>query len=198
MGLNLEYADGQTPLDDDEKEGLLIGHISTHRELDEFEQQNIEKAILWTMRRKFKTADILTEIFIKDLHRKMYDNVWKWAGEFRNTNKNIGVDKLQIPVALRNLLDDCAWWIDNKSFIEDEIAIRCKYRVVSIHCFANGNGRHSRLLADIIAEHVFKRPAFSWGGATFVKEDDQRKEYLKAIKAADKGDFDSLLNFARS
>src|SRR5437762_852020 len=134
MGLDLEYVYGQTPLDDDEKEGLLIKSISTRRELDEFEQQNIEKAVLWSLKRKFKPTDILTEFFIKDLHRKMYADVWKWAGEFRNTNKNIGVDKLLIPVQLRNLLDDCLYWIENKSFSEDEIALRCKHRIVSIHC----------------------------------------------------------------
>ena len=197
MGLDLEYVYGQTPLDDDEKEGLLIKSISTRRELDEFEQQNIEKAVLWSLKRKFKPTDILTEFFIKDLHRKMYADVWKWAGEFRNTNKNIGVDKLLIPVQLRNLLDDCLYWIENKSFSEDEIALRCKHRIVSIHCFPNGNGRHSRLLADIIAEQVFKKAVFSWGGNK-AKHTNARLDYLKAVKAADTGDYTLLINFARS
>src|ERR1700750_2035637 len=106
MGLDLEYGEGQTPLDDDEKEGLLIPTIATRGELDEFEQQNIEQAILWTLKRTFKPQAILKEEFIKNVHKRMYGDVWAWAGEFRKTNKNIGVDKWQIPTDLRNLLDD--------------------------------------------------------------------------------------------
>jgi Fic-DOC domain mobile mystery protein B len=198
MGLDLDFADGQTPLDEDEKEGLLIKTITTRGELDEFEQLNIEKAIVWTLKRKFKTADILTESFIKDLHQRMYGDVWKWAGEFRKTDKNIGVDKLQIGIELRKILDDCMFWIEKKSFNEDEIAVRFKHRIVSIHCFANGNGRHSRLIADIIIEHVFKKPVFSWGASNLIKPDNVRKEYLKAVKAADTGNYDLLLTFARA
>jgi Fic-DOC domain mobile mystery protein B len=197
MGLVLDYTDGQTPLEEDEKEGLLIKTISTRGELDEFEQQNIEKAVLWTMKRKFKSVDILSESFIRELHRKMYADVWKWAGEFRKTNKNIGVDKLEISVELRKLIDDCIFWIDKKSFDDDEIAVRFKHRIVSIHCFANGNGRHSRLIADIISEHIFKKPVFSWGAANLVKQGDARKAYLKAVKAANIGNYELLLAFAR-
>ena len=196
MGLDLEYTDGQTPLDEDEKEGLLIKTIGNRGELNEFEQLNIEKAVLWTLKRKFKADNILSEAFIKQLHRKMYSDVWKWAGEFRKTNKNIGVDKLQISVALRTLIDDCKFWIANKPFSEDEIAIRFKHRLVSIHCFTNGNGRHSRLMADIIAEQIFKRPVFSWGAAD-KSNDDVRKKYLTAVRAADGGEFGLLVGFAR-
>ena len=195
MGLDLDYIDGQTPLGEEEKEGLLIKTISTHEDLDEFEQLNIEKAVLWTMKRKFKPDTILNEAFIKDLHRRMYGDVWKWAGEFRKTNKNIGVDKLQIAVELRTLIDDCKFWIGNNSFSPDEIAIRFKHRLVSIHCFTNGNGRHSRLMADIIAEQIFKQPVFSWGAGS--NNEDLRSTYLKAVRAADGGDYDLLIGFAR-
>jgi Fic-DOC domain mobile mystery protein B len=195
MGLDLEYTDGQTPLDEDEKDGLLIKTIATRGDLDEFEQLNIEKAVLWTMKRKFKADAILSEAFIKDLHRRMYGDVWKWAGEFRKTNKNIGVDKLQIAVELRTLIDDCKFWIENKSFKPDEIAIRFKHRLVSIHCFTNGNGRHSRLMADIIAEQIFKQPVFSWGAGN--SNEDLRSTYLKAVRASDGGDYGLLMGFAR-
>jgi Fic-DOC domain mobile mystery protein B len=195
MGLDLDYTDGQTPLDEDEKEGLLIKTIATRADLDEFEQLNIEKAVLWTMKKKFKPDTILSEIFIKDLHRRMYGDVWKWAGAFRKTNKNIGIDKLQIAVELRTLLDDCKFWIENKSFNPDEIAIRFKHRLVSIHCFTNGNGRHSRLIADIIAEQIFKQPVFNWGAGN--SNEDLRKEYLKAVRAADGGVYSLLVEFAR-
>jgi Fic-DOC domain mobile mystery protein B len=195
MGLDLEYTDGQTPLDEDEKDGLLIKTIATRGDLDEFEQLNIEKAVLWTMKRKFKSETVLSETFIKDLHRRMYGDVWKWAGEFRKTNKNIGVDKLQIAVELRTLIDDCKFWIANNSFKPDEIAIRFKHRLVSIHCFTNGNGRHSRLMADIIAEQIFKHPVFNWGAGN--NNEDLRSTYLKAVRASDGGDYGLLMGFAR-
>ncbi len=198
MGLNLDYTDGQTPLDEDEKEGLLVKTVTTRGELDEFEQLNIEKAVLWTMKKKFKPDNILNEAFVKELHRRMYSDVWRWAGEFRKTNKNLGVDKLQIPIELRALLDDCKYWIAHKIFNDDETAVRFKHRIVSIHCFVNGNGRHSRLMADVIAENIFKQPAFSWGAASLYKHDKIRSAYLKAIKKADGGNFAELIKFARS
>lgn len=198
MGLDLEYADGQTPLDEDEKEGLLIPTISTRGELDEFEQQNIEQAIQWVMLQSFKSERIFTEDFILLVHKKMYDNVWAWAGIFRNTNKNLGTDKWQIRTALKCLIDDVKYWKENNVYAADELAIRFKHRIVSIHCFPNGNGRHSRLMADIIIEKIFKQPVFSWGAANYSKSDDSRANYLSAIKAADRGDYSLLLSFARS
>ncbi len=198
MGLNLTYDDGQTPLDDDEKEGLLIKSISTRGELDEFEQQNIEDAIQWSLTRKFKPAQILSESFIKDLHKKMYGRVWCWASEYRKTNKNIGVDKIEISIALRSLIDDAKYWLEHNVYEPDEFAIRFKHRLVSIHCFPNGNGRHSRMIADIIIEKIYNQPVFSWGGTRISEDTDIRAQYLKAIRNADKGDFDLLLKFARS
>lgn len=198
MGLNLTYDDGQTPLEVDEKESLLIKSISTRGELDEFEQQNIEDAIQWSLTRKFKPPQILSESFIKDLHKKMYGSVWRWAGEYRKTNKNIGVDKLEISIALRSLIDDAKYWLENNVYEPDEFAIRFKHRLVSIHCFPNGNGRHSRMIADIIIEKIYKQPVFSWGGTSISEDTDIIAQYLKAIRNADKGNFDLLLKFARS
>jgi Fic-DOC domain mobile mystery protein B len=198
MGLDLAYADGQTPLDEDEKEGLLIPTISTRGELDEFEQQNIEQAIQWVMQQSFKPERIFKEDFILLVHKKMYDNVWAWAGIFRSTNKNLGTDKWQIRTALKCLIDDVKFWKENNVYAADELAIRFKHRIVSIHCFPNGNGRHSRLMADIIIEKIFKQPVFSWGAANYSQSDGLRAKYLSAIKAADKGDYSLLLSFARS
>ena len=198
MGLDLDYIDGQTPLDEDEKEGLLIKTIATRGELDEFEQQNIEQAVLWTLSRSFKADAVFTEDFLRALHKRMYSNVWAWAGEFRKTNKNIGVDKWQIPTDLRTLLDDTKFWYANNTYSPDELTIRFKHRLVSIHCFPNGNGRHSRLMADIVIEKIFKQPVYTWGAANLVKQGDTRMDYLNAIKAADKGDIQPLIKFARA
>jgi len=198
MGLDYELVDGQTPLDEEEKEGLRIATITTRGELDEFEQQNIERAIKWIMGRKFKAELILSEDFVKRLHEKMYGEVWAWAGEFRKTNKNIGVDKYQVPTELRKLLDDCKLWIENGTYPPDEIAIRFKHRIVQIHCFSNGNGRHSRMMGDLIIEKIFGKPIFSWGAnSDLTKVGGARAEYLKAVKAADVNDFANLLEFAR-
>jgi Fic-DOC domain mobile mystery protein B len=200
MGLEIPYEEGQTPLDEEEKDGLLITSITTRGELDEFEQRNIEEAIRWTIerRKKFTASEILTEDFVCELHKRMLSAVWEWAGAFRKSNKNIGVDKYQVAVELRTLIDDCKYWIENAVFSPDEIAVRFKHRIVSIHCFANGNGRHSRLIADIIAEKIFDNQVFTWGGNTLLSAGEFRSRYLTALRAADKGNYDLLIEFARS
>jgi Fic-DOC domain mobile mystery protein B len=200
MGLIINYEDGQTPLDEDEKEGLIIPSITTRQELDEVEQRNIEKAIRWTIerRRKFSTGEVLTETFICGLHKKMLGEVWQWAGSFRNSNKNIGVDKFQIGVQLRILIDDCKYWIVNQIYSPEEIAIRFKHRIVSIHCFANGNGRHSRLIADVIIEKIFGKEVFTWGSYNLVEKSEFRSLYLNALRQADKGNYGPLIQFAWS
>lgn len=198
MGLDLEYIDGQTPIDEEEKEGLRIETISTKGELDEFEQLNIEEALQWVFGKKFKPKQVFTEKFICNLHKRMYGNVWDWAGEFRKTNKNIGVDKHQIPMQLKMLCDDALFWVENGTYPPEEIAIRFKHRIVSIHCFPNGNGRHSRLMADIIIGKLFNKELFTWGTNNLSKAHDTRKAYLNAVKAADLNNYQPLLEFSRS
>ena len=198
MGLEMDYIEGQTPLDPEEMNGLLIPTIATRGELDEFEQQNIEKAIMWTLNRSFKADVIFNKGFIRRVHTQMCGDVWSCAGEFRKTNKNIGVDWWKISLELKYLLDDVLYWYKNDIFLPDEIAIRFKHRLVSIHCFPNGNGRHSRLMADIIIEKIYKKPIFSWGATKLSKEGDTRKTYLRAVKTADNGNYNLLLDFARS
>lgn len=201
MGLiDLHYEEGQTPLDEDEKDGLLLPSVLTKGDLDEVEQRNIEAAMLWVLqrRRRFTAAEVFSEGFVKELHRRMFGGVWQWAGSFRQTNKNIGVDKHQISLQLRMLLDDCRYWIEHETFGPDEIAMRCKHRVVAIHCFANGNGRHSRLLADVIIEKLFGKEVFTWSGQNLNAAGTARSTYLTAIRAADRGQYDLLLDFARS
>lgn len=198
MGLEIEYIEGQTPIDEDEKEGLLIHSITTRGELDEFEQLNIEKAIEWTLGKKWKHEDVLCEDFVKELHKRMFNQVWSWAGEFRKTNKNIGVDKYLIGVSLKQLLEDSLYWIENKTYSDEEFALRFKHRIVKIHCFPNGNGRHSRLIADIIISQLFGKPIFSWNSKNLNKKGEARSNYLNAIRLADTGDIEPLIIFARS
>jgi Fic-DOC domain mobile mystery protein B len=198
MGLEIEYIDGQTPLNDEEKDGLRIRSITTRIELDEFEQLNIEKAIEWSFHKKFNKEQTLNATFVKKLHKQIFSDVWTWAGEFRKSNKNIGVDWHIISVQLKQLLDDCQFWIEHKSYNDEEIAIRFKHRLVNIHCFSNGNGRHSRLIADLIMKNIFNKPEFTWSKSHLVKQSDARKNYIDAIRTADGDNIVPLLKFAKS
>ncbi|WP_417213024.1 mobile mystery protein B [Bizionia sp.] len=145
-----------------------------------------------------KPEKILIEKFVKDLHKKMYGDVWKWAGEFRMTEKNIGISWTQIGIELKNLLDDTKYWIEHKTFPPEEIAIRFKHRIVSIHCFPNGNGRHSRMMADIIMESIFGNDIFTWHQSNTVKANETRNKYIKSLREADNGNFTSLIEFAKN
>jgi Fic-DOC domain mobile mystery protein B len=200
MGLkdDMEYVKGQTPLDDEEMKGLLIPTITTREELDEFEQLNIQKAVeYYLIGRKFKADKILTEDFIISVHKRMLSDVWAWAGQFRHSEKTIGIPWHQVPIRLRQLLDDCRFWIENKTYPDEEIAIRFKHEMVAIHLFANGNGRHSRLMADIVMKHVFKKLRFTWGHGNLVNKSEVRDTYIIALKKADNGDFKDLITFSK-
>ncbi len=197
MGLTLTYEKGQTPLNEEETEGLKIKSITSQQELDELEQWNIEKAVEWTIHSNLRSKKILTEKFIKNLHKKMYGDVWKWAGEFRTSEKNIGIKWIFIPSELRTLLDDVTYWIEHNTYSGEEICIRFKHRIVSIHCFPNGNGRHSRLIADLLLEAISDKDSFSWRQSSMVEANQIRKEYISALQKADDGDVSYLLEFAK-
>jgi Fic-DOC domain mobile mystery protein B len=128
----------------------------------------------------------------------MYGEVWTWAGKFRRSEKNLGIQWTQIGIELRRLLDDTSYWIDHGTYPPEEIAIRFKHRIVSIHCFPNGNGRHSRLMADIIMESIFHKEIFSWHQSNMIKADEVRKAYISALKEADNGNIKPLLKFAEN
>ena len=191
-----QYPAGATPLEPEEIEDLKIGHITTREELNRFEQDNINEALQWLeIRRK---SDVLTEKFIKTLHQKMFGKVWRRAGTFRRSGKNIGVDWMQIPVQLHTLLQDVRYWMDHKTYPSDEIAVRFHHKMVWIHLFPNGNGRHARLMTDILLKDVFKQKPFTWNVKSIDVEDNVRTVYLKALRAADQGDYTMLLEFVRS
>jgi Fic-DOC domain mobile mystery protein B len=128
----------------------------------------------------------------------MYRDVWKWAGEFRRTEKNIGISWTQIGIELKKLLEDTKYWVENETYLPEEIAIRFKHRIVAIHCFPNGNGRHSRIMADIIIESIFGKEIFTWHKSNMVKADEIRKSYILALREADKGNIAPLVEFAKN
>jgi Fic-DOC domain mobile mystery protein B len=192
----MEYPEGATPLEDDELAGLIPGHIVTRGELDTWEALNIDKARRWLKRAKLR--DILSEPFVRQLHEKMFDDTWDWAGVYRQTEKNLGVEVWRIRDEVPKLCGDAEYWIKHQVYPPDETAVRFHHKLVWIHPFPNGNGRHARLMADLLAERVLDRPAFSWGGASLEKEGKLRKKYIDALHDADHYEFGPLLSFARS
>lgn len=195
MGLGDAHAPGSTPLDPNEIDGLLPPHIRTQEELNEWEQANIGRALAWLA--SARRPDVVTEGFVRELHRRMFDSTWRWAGRFRATERNIGVAPEQIGPQLRDLLDDTRYWLQHGTYAIDEAAACFHHRLVAIHCFANGNGRHARLLTDVLlAEHG--AAPFSWGRGNLVRAGDARNDYLTALRAADGGDLGALLTFVRS
>jgi Fic-DOC domain mobile mystery protein B len=198
MGLTLIYDRGQTPLSEDEMDGMVIKTISTQAELNQAEQLNIQEAIEWTLGKKWRPKDVLNEDFVCDLHRRMYKNVWRWAGKFRKTDKTIGVFSYLIPLELKKLVDDANLWVVDGHMPNDEIAVRFKHRIVSIHCFSNGNGRHSRLMADVIVSKLFGAKVFDWGAGDLSFKTEVRTAYIDALKQADQQDLSALIQFARS
>lgn len=192
------YIEGQTPLDENEKRDLIPSIVS-REDLDAFEQENILEARKWVMQKSvLAKLDIFTEKFILNLHKRMYGHVWKWAGTYRKTNKNIGVEAYLIPTELHQLLGDARYWLEHKTYPITDLAIIFHHRLVKIHLFPNGNGRHARLFADVIVAK-YGGEKLSWGGnSDLTKPDEIRKRYIAALREADRGDYQTLLEFARS
>ena len=186
-----ETDDNSTPLTEEEKQQLKAKWITTRAELNEIETKGIANAEIWLLKNK---KDILTEDFIKLLHKKMFGEIWMWAGKFRTTERNIGVAPYQIQPKLRILLDDIKFWIDNKTYPEKEIAIRFHHKLVQIHPFPNGNGRISRIMADLLMRQ-FGEKSLDWGSGNLTEISEIRKNYISALQKADGGDYTELLNF---
>lgn len=187
--------DAGTELSPEEREGLIPSYITLRSELNDAEQSNIAEGVEWAERGRSK--NVLDEDFLTTLHERMYGKVWKWAGTYRTIGKNIGVDAYRIPTDLRQLIDDCKFQIAKSSYPPDEIAARFHHRLVQIHCYPNGNGRHSRVATDLLLKQLGREP-FTWGSANLVDEGEVRTRYIAALRAADNHDYVPLLAFVRS
>lgn len=191
-----ETTPGQTPLSPDDRAGLLPGHIRLRSELNEWEQNNITQATQkYLMRRR--TLPLHDSEVLKTIHRDMFNETWKWAGQYRKTDTNLGKDWHRIPEEVKKCCDDFLYWNDNKIYAPTEIAVRLHHRLVVIHPFPNGNGRHARLVADIYL-HQQQSPALTWGSGHLLTTNDLRARYISALQQADGGDFKALLEFAES
>jgi Fic-DOC domain mobile mystery protein B len=186
--------DGATPLTPDERKGLIPTHVTLRRELNELEQKNIFEADSWAFQRK---RNVLNEGFLRRLHRRMFSNVWSWAGEYRTTERNLGVASWKIQPELHQIIDDVHYWIEHQTYSPDEIVVRFHHRLVAVHPFPNGNGRWSRLAADILIV-ALGSPRFTWGRANLQTASDVRKRYIDVLHAADNYDLGPLIAFARS
>ena len=186
--------DASTPLSEEERQGLIPSYITLRGELNEAEQTNVLKAQSWAFSRK---RNVLDQKFLNGLHKRMFGSVWSWAGVFRTTGKNIGVDAYRIANDLKQLTDDCAYWIEHETYSTDELATRFHHRLVAIHPYANGNGRHARLATDLLLQSIGQDP-FSWGRTNLVNLGDTRAEYISALRAADCHDYAALIAFVRT
>lgn len=189
-----EADDMSTPLSADEKEGLKLDWITLRSELNEVEAGNIARAHIWLL--SCKSTDIYSDTFLRTLHKKMFDQVWSWAGKYRTTEKNIGAAPGQIPIKLMQLFHDVTFWIENKIYDSREIAVRFHHRLVQIHPFPNGNGRVSRLMADLIF-HKLEGTALYWGNTDLAHISDTRNKYIAALRKADAGDYTELIAFTK-
>jgi Fic-DOC domain mobile mystery protein B len=190
--MRFEYAPGATPIDLDEAAGLIPAHLTLQRELNEYEEANILEATEWLFARR--RGDPLDERFIHTVHRRMFNQTWRWAGKARRTDKNIGVSWFQIPEQLRQMLGDVRTQIDHRVYSPAEIAARYHHRLVAVHVFPNGNGRHARLMADLLLTDVADQ-RFEWGRGSLVTATQLRARYIAALQAADAGDYRPLLAF---
>jgi len=187
----MDYPDGATPLDPDELGGIKFKHIETRSQLDQMEQVNIQDGLMWLD--KQKNTDILTLQFTLELHKRLLGKVWDWAGKFRQSEKNIGINPMYVSVELKKLLDDVQAWIEFKTYTPKESALRFHHRLVQIHVFANGNGRHARIMADALLKFIYKSPQMNWSGQNLQQASNQRGNYIKALRKADAHDFEPLL-----
>ncbi len=189
-----EADDAATPLTPAERDGLIPTHITLRGELNELEQQNILNASAWAFERK---RNVLDEAFLKGLHRRMFNKVWRWAGQYRKAERNLGDAPHLIQPNLVQLIRDTQFWVENETYLPDELAVRFHHRAVLVHPFANGNGRWARLAADLLITNQ-GRTRFSWGGANLQLAGESRKAYIGALHAADNHDLGPLIAFARS
>jgi Fic-DOC domain mobile mystery protein B len=185
---------GNTPLDPDEAEGLLPAHIIKRAELNEWEQANILKGQDWAFRRRRR---VLSLRFAQELHRRMFGDTWVWAGSFRRSDKNIGVHWPTIPQAVQDTLSNAEHWLENETYDVDEAAARFHHRLVWVHPFPNGNGRHARLMTDLLLWNLGREP-FTWGRESLIGPGAARDRYLEALHHADHGNMVPLMAFVRS
>ncbi len=186
--------EGNTPLDPDEAQGLIPTHVTTRDDLNEWEQANIVQGERWAFGRR--RGDRLSVPHLLELHRRMFSDTWSWAGQLRTSEKTVGIPCWQVAEALANLCADTSYWFEKGVFTSDEAAARFHHRLTFIHPFPNGNGRHARLMTDVLLV-ARGRPRFDWGRGDLHRAGESRNRYIAALRAADDQDYAALFEFLR-
>lgn len=187
---------GQTTLENNEWEGLIPKQIVLERELREFEMINISKAIAKYLSPRARQINLCDPLTIRQIHRDMFDDTWEWAGQFRKTGKIIGVPPEKIANELDRACRDLGQWLKEETYSIEEIAIRFHHRLLWIHLFPNGNGRHARLVADVLL-HSREIPLFTWGSGNLNSGGPERMAYLSGLKKADIQNVSDLIALSR-
>ena len=191
----LNQPTGATDLTPDELQGLKVPGITTHGELNEIEAVNIEQGLIWLERRP-ATFELLTGEAGKEVHRRLFGDVWNWAGQYRLTDKNIGVQVWQISTEIQYAMDDTKMWVEREIYPHPELLARFHHRIVKIHPFPNGNGRWSRIMTDELLRRVDGERYLDWSSAGSLQSDNaHRSKYIDALRAADQFDFDPIMHF---
>jgi Fic-DOC domain mobile mystery protein B len=190
--------DGATNLSPEDRRGILQTWITHRAELNKAEAQNILAGAAWARRRRgLNPADLLDDKYAKALHKRMFGDVWNWAGKYRDRESNIGAKPHLIATEVSALFNDARYWLEHKTYEPDELAARLHHRLVCIHPFPNGNGRLTRMMADLLVERLGRKP-FTWGRGSLTEVSELRASYMAALRAADDHDIEPLLHFARS
>ncbi len=188
-----KHPKGATPLTGSEQADLLPKHITSQDALNRWEKSNISMAEEWASEHQ----DILSSWFVRKLHYHMFDLTWKWAGTFRSIDLNLGVSWPIINEEVKKLCDNTKYHIEHDIFPADEIALRFHHKLVWVHPFVNGNGRHARLIADLLIKQLGNVP-FQWGTyQDLIEQTSIRKQYIEALQDADRGDYKKLITFSR-
>lgn len=188
--------EGSTPLEDDEAEGLKLSWVATRADLNSAEQANIRDALTLPRWRRPRVEQLLDDLAVRRLHGDMFGQVWTWAGKYRTTERNIGVDPVHIMVEVRHLIDDTKYWVATPWDV-DVVGYRFHHRLVQVHSFPNGNGRHARTMTDLLVR-ALGRPPFTWGSASLDEVSKVRSTYIRALRGADDRRFEELAAFVRS
>jgi len=190
--INDDLPSGATPLTPDDANKLIPKGVSTRGQLDQFESRNIQTALTWAFQKTLTPVDVLNISFCLNLHKRMFNKTWRWAGQIRQYEVNIGnTPPAIIQVQLKNLCDDALAWIEFETYPVEEISIRLHHRMVYIHPFPNGNGRHSRIMTDLLLKSLGQK-------VNLMRQTRIRSEYIEALRSADNGSYNALLQFAKN
>ena len=157
----LEPGYGETPIPGDELAALVPHVIDTlAAPITRADIYDLESAVLQDVTETQLAAaldgsltldDLLNDYFLRDLHTQLYGDIWMWAGRWRQYEVNIGVAPEHIAVELRSAMGNIGYrWERAADWTPRELGVAVHAEAVRVHPFTDGNGRTTRLLADLV------------------------------------------------